>query len=154
VSSGLALKIPPALLMLLFGALMWGLDWLVPGLRWPLTGHDWLAGVIMMLAVGLILAGIISFRLANTTVDPVHPEKASAVVSSGVYRYTRNPMYLGFLLMLLAMAVKLTNPLSLVLPVLFVWYMNRFQIIPEEHALEQLFAEEYRQYRQRVRRWL
>ena len=101
-----------------------------------------------------VLSGVISFRLAQTTVDPVHPERASSVVTTGIYRWTRNPMYLGFWLLLLAYAVKLSQPLALLLLPVFIGYMNRFQIIPEEQALERLFGDDYRNYCQRVRRWI
>jgi len=150
----LSLKVPPALLMLVFGGLMWLLDGLLPDLRLMISWLDVLTAVITVLAVVLILSGIISFRLAQTTVDPLHPERASSVVTTGIYRWTRNPMYLGFLLLLLAYAVKLSNPIVLVLLPAFVWYMNRFQIIPEEQVLTELFGEAYQQYQTQVRRWI
>ena len=151
---GLALKVPPALLMLIFGGLMWLLDRLVPALRLTINGHELLTALFTVLAVVCVLSGVISFRLAQTTVDPVHPERASSVVTTGIYRWTRNPMYLGFWLLLLAYAVKLSQPLALLLLPVFIGYMNRFQIIPEEHALERLFGDDYRSYCQRVRRWI
>ena len=152
--SRLALKVPPALLMLIFGGLMWLTDRLLPEVRVLVTGHDVVSALITVLAVACVLSGIISFRLARTTVDPMHPERASSVVSSGIYRWTRNPMYLGFLLLLLAFAVKLSNPVTLVWLPVFVWYMNRFQIIHEEQALQRLFGDQYLHYCQHVRRWI
>ena len=152
--SRLALKVPPALLMLIFGGLMWLNDRLLPETRWMINGHDVLTALITVLGVLCVLAGVISFRLARTTVDPLHPERASSVVTNGIYRWTRNPMYLGFGLLLLAFAVKLSNPVVLLWLPVFVWYMNRFQIIPEEQALERLFGDQYRHYCQHVRRWI
>ena len=152
--SPLALKVPPALLMLIFGGLMWLTDRMLPETRLLFSGHLVLTALITVLAVGCVLAGIVGFRLARTTVDPLHPERASSVVTNGIYRWTRNPMYLGFGLLLLAFAVKLSNPIVLVWLPVFVWYMNRFQIVPEEQALERLFGDQYRHYCQHVRRWI
>ena len=150
----LQLKVPPALLMLIFMALMWSMDQLLPVFKQPWAWHEWAARGVLILAVSLVVGGIISFRLARTTVDPTQPENATTVVTTGVYRLTRNPMYLGFLLVLLACGFKLTNPITwLFLPV-FVVYMNQFQIKPEEHALTQLFGTAYTEYQQQVRRWL
>lgn len=150
----LELKIPPAILMLVFGFFMWLLDYLLPQFRQAWSWHPWAAIGLAILALLLVLFGVISFRLAKTTVDPTQPEKASSVVTTGIYAYTRNPMYLGFLLMLLAFMFKLANPLTLVFLPLFVLYMNQFQIKPEEQVLTELFGESYTAYCQKVRRWL
>lgn len=152
--SRLALRVPPALLMLIFGGLLWLTDHLLSETRLLISGHEVLTALITVLAVFCVLAGIISFRLARTTVDPLHPERASSVVTSGIYRWTRNPMYLGFLLLLLAYAVKLSNPVVLVWLPVFVWYMTRFQIMPEEQALKRLFGDQYLHYCRHVRRWV
>lgn len=101
-----------------------------------------------------VLAGGISFRRARTTVNPLKPEAASALVTSGIYRYTRNPMYVGFALWLLAWGLYLASPLVLLGVLGFVLYMNRLQIAPEERALGRLFGADFAAYRQRVRRWL
>jgi protein-S-isoprenylcysteine O-methyltransferase Ste14 len=86
--------------------------------------------------------------------NPMKPDPTSSLVVSGIYRYTRNPMYLGFLLILLAWAAALSNLLALVSLLAFVLYMNRFQIVPEERILASRFAQDYAEYRARVRRWL
>ena len=86
--------------------------------------------------------------------NPMKPDPTSSLVVSGIYRYTRNPMYLGFLLILLAWAVALSNALALVSLLAFVLYMNRFQIVPEERMLASRFAQDYAEYRARVRRWI
>ncbi len=150
----LELKIPPALLMFLFMLMMWGVDQLLPQFKLEWAWHEWAARGVFLVAIGLLAAGAISFKKANTTVDPTRPENASSVVTSGIYAYTRNPMYLGFLLMLLAFVFKLSNPMTfLVLPI-FVLYMNHFQIVPEEQALQALFVNQYAAYCQKVRRWI
>ena len=86
--------------------------------------------------------------------NPMKPDPTSSLVVSGIYRYTRNPMYLGFLLILLAWAAALSNLLALVSLLAFVLYMNSFQIVPEERILSSRFAQDYAEYRARVRRWL
>ncbi len=100
------------------------------------------------------LAGVVAFRRAKTTVNPMKPDSTSSLVVSGIYGYTRNPMYLGFLLLLMAWAPALSNVLALVLLLAFVLYMTRFQILPEERLLASRFARDYAEYRARVRRWL
>ena len=141
----LELRIPPALLMLLFGGLMRLTDWLLPTFR---------VEALFLLAITVVVSGIVSFRQAKTTVDPTHPERATQVVTGGIYQFSRNPMYLGFALMLLAFAAKMSNPVTIVFIPLFVWYLNHFQIKPEEQALTQLFGDQYQQYQATVRRWL
>jgi protein-S-isoprenylcysteine O-methyltransferase Ste14 len=98
--------------------------------------------------------GAASFRRARTTVNPLKPESASSLVASGVYRVSRNPMYVGLCLVLLGWAVMLSNVLAYAIVPVFVLYMNRFQIGPEEAALERVFGADYVAYRARVRRWL
>jgi protein-S-isoprenylcysteine O-methyltransferase Ste14 len=115
----------------------------------------WLAATILFLCSGmLMLAGVIEFRRAKTTVNPLTPEASSMVVRSGIYRYSRNPMYLGMLLGLGGLATLLANPFNLMLLPLFVLFLNQFQIIPEENALIDKFGQDFRDYQAQVRRWL
>ena len=100
------------------------------------------------------LPALLAFRRARTTVNPLRPERASTLVTTGVYRITRNPMYVGLMLALLAWSVFLASPLSLVGPVVFIAYINRFQIRPEEAVLTAKFGPVYEQYKSTVRRWL
>jgi protein-S-isoprenylcysteine O-methyltransferase Ste14 len=150
----LELKVPPPLVALILGAAMWALSEVIPvlGTRGLLTHVA--AGAIALAGGAFSLAGILSFRRAQTTVNPLKPENASSLVTGGVYRFTRNPMYVGLLFVLVAWAVFLVNPWTLLGPVLFVAYMNRFQIKPEERALVTLFGEQYAAYAAKVRRWL
>lgn len=133
---------------------MWGVRYCVPGLTAFFPGRLALAFIVLALGLTVVVAGVFEFRRARTTVDPMHPEKATAVVDSGVYRITRNPMYLGMLLTLIAWAVFLANPLTLAGPVLFILALNRLQIGPEERALTQRFGDPYGVYLRRVRRWI
>ena len=95
-----------------------------------------------------------AFRRAGTTVNPLQPENSSALVVGGIYRYTRNPMYLALLMLLFAWGIVLSNPYSMLAAWAFVPYMNRFQIRPEERAMTQRFGEEFLRYAARVRRWI
>jgi protein-S-isoprenylcysteine O-methyltransferase Ste14 len=112
------------------------------------------AAAIGLVGIGFSAAGVLAFRRARTTVNPTTPEKATALVSSGAYRITRNPMYVGLAWVLVAWAVFLSSGWALLGVVAFVLYIGRFQIAPEERALAQLFGSEYAAYRARVRRWL
>jgi protein-S-isoprenylcysteine O-methyltransferase Ste14 len=132
--------------------------WLVSSFVAPLeVPFRWRVGAALapaLVGLGFSVAGVAAFRRARTTINPTKPATASALVSGGVYRLTRNPMYLGLLLLLLALAVFLSNPVALLLVPVFVLYINRFQITPEERALASLFGGEYAAYKERVRRWL
>jgi len=148
-------RLPPLLVAILFSLLMWLSARFLPGALGLSTG--WRVGLALMvlLAGGLIcLAGVLSFRSARTTVNPLKPEMASTLVRSGVYRYTRNPMYLGFAAALLAWSIFLASPASLLGVMGFVSYMNQFQIELEERALRDLFGSDFTQYCSRVRRWI
>lgn len=146
-------RIPPPLLMFGVGVGMW-----LIGDFQPLMPGGPLRRVFaaLLLASGLLVTvlGVARFRAAGTTIDPTRPERAAQLVVGGIYRYTRNPMYLGFTLTLLAWAVGLGSAWSLAGPVLFVLYIGRFQIAPEERALAARFGDAFHDYAGRVRRWL
>jgi protein-S-isoprenylcysteine O-methyltransferase Ste14 len=147
-------RIPPPVVGALVAAAMWGLSAvgpqfaLAPGLR--------LAAVALLVAAGVAfdVLALLAFRGARTTVNPLRPERATSLVTGGVYRVTRNPMYVGLALLLLAWAAYLSALLPLAGPVVYVLYITRFQILPEERSLEAVFGDAYAAYRTRVRRWL
>ena len=148
------LKVSPVMLTFLLGALMWlaarhttGFA-VAPEWRWALLGT--LGGAGLMVG----MAGVWSFHKARTTVNPWRPQATSALVVSGIYRWTRNPMYLGLALALAGWGLYLANFYALLLAFTFVPYMNRFQIRPEENALQQTFGDTFREYCGQVRRWL
>ncbi len=142
-------KIPPPLVTLSSAFLMW-LVGRKTNRRFPRR-----AGFLPLLAgLGLIASAIFRFGQHKTTADPHHPEKASHLVESGVYRYTRNPMYLGLACILSAWAMALASPLALLGVPGFVVYLSRFQIQPEEKALQDKFGQVYANYQKRVRRWI
>ena len=150
----LNLKIPPPIVGLLIAALMVLVARHSPVLALPNALRQALALAFVAIGALLDLSGALAFRRARTTVNPLQPGKTSAIVDTGVYRFTRNPMYLGMAAMLTGGAVYLAAPLALLGPLAFAAYITRFQIQPEERALLAKFGEPYRAYCHRVRRWL
>lgn len=150
----LELKVPPLLLVVLFALVMWLQASLTPALSFNGAWQVPLAAMIAGIGCVIAIAGVLEFRRAHTTVDPTNPQGSSSVVSHGIYAYSRNPMYVGFLLLLLAVAALLGNALALSWLPLFVAYMNRYQIIPEERVLLANFGADYSAYLARVRRWI
>lgn len=150
----MALKIPPLLLVFLTALLMGMLAEHLPGWRLSFPGDSLLAVLLAALSAWFGVRGLVDFRRACTTVDPRYPAKASTLVAGGVYRHSRNPMYLGLVLLLGVWALYLQSLAALAVLPGFVGYLHYFQILPEEEALEARFDEQFRDYRRRVRRWL
>lgn len=150
----LDLKVPPAGLGLFMAALMWLASWAMPAFGFIFPAREFLSVSVAVAGVVVCGLGIASFRRARTTVNPMKPDSTSSLVVSGIYRLTRNPMYLGFLLILLGWAMFLSNVLAFLFLPAFIFYMNRFQIEPEEKALTSLFGRQFVAYTSRVRRWL
>lgn len=147
------LKIPPALVFLVFGSFMYLLAKFLPFGYFEFFGRIYLTAVLLVFAFVIGAIALFQFFRARTTIDPSHPYKARKLVENGIFAYTRNPMYLSLLVLLLAWGVWLGNAFNTLLAAGFVTYMNRFQIIAEEQALSQIFGKEYRQYCLLVRRW-
>ena len=145
-------KIPPLAIVFIGALLMWLPGALLPAPQLP--AMPLIAAILALAGIATCAAGVLSFRLAGTTVNPLEPERATALVVRGIYRFTRNPMYLGFALLLAAWGVFLANAIALLVVPAFIMYMNRWQIAPEERALEALFGDDYRAYRASVRRWI
>ena len=145
-------RIPPPLVGLMCAALMAALTWWRAG--WPPpAASSWPLWLLLALAVLLDGSAVLAFVRQHTTVNPLTPQNSSALVVSGFYRLSRNPMYLGMLCLLLAWAWWLQQWPALLGPLLFVLWLNRFQIAPEERALATRFGEDYAAYCRRVRRW-
>jgi protein-S-isoprenylcysteine O-methyltransferase Ste14 len=130
------------------------MTWAVPPLGFTFPGRRLLAVTVAVAGALIAAIGIVSFSRAKTTVNPMKPDSSTTLVVDGIYNRTRNPMYLGFFLMLVGWAILLSNVLAFLLLPTFVLYMNRFQIEPEERALASLFGQAFESYRTRVRRWL
>jgi protein-S-isoprenylcysteine O-methyltransferase Ste14 len=152
-SHPLELKVPPPVVALLTGTLMWGIARYTPVIAEARSIRRGLIAVLAVAGCSLILSTALSFRRARTTVHPENPEKTTTLVTAGFYRLSRNPMYLGLVLMLMAWFIKLAAPFALLGPVLFVGYIGRFQIAPEERILRAKFGADYEQYAAKVRRW-
>lgn len=149
----LELKIPPGLLALAAGALMW-----VSAAAWPraafdFSGRGWVAAVLFGLGATVAGLGVAAFRGARTTLSPLAPERASVLVTTGIYRWTRNPMYAGLVLAAAGWAVWLGNAPACAVVAGFAVYLRRYQISPEERILAARFGADYAAYCARVRRW-
>jgi protein-S-isoprenylcysteine O-methyltransferase Ste14 len=146
-------KIPPPVVVMVTALFMWLISRAAPSFHREIPAQNWIAVVLVSGGFLLGISGVVTFRRAKTTVDPTKP-RASSLVTWGVYTISRNPMYLGGLVMLLGWAVYLLNALAFLFLPVYVLYINRFQIVPEERALTSLFGETYGAYRLRARRWL
>ena len=150
----LELKVPPPLVTLIIASAMWGASRLDVALPLPPTVRIGAGLVTGAAGSAVMFTAFFSFRRAKTTINPMRPQESSKLVSTGIFRRTRNPMYLGMLLLLVAWAVYLSAAWALLGPVLFVAYITRFQILPEEKALSGLFGSSFEAYTAKVRRWL
>ncbi|MCG8442480.1 MAG: isoprenylcysteine carboxylmethyltransferase family protein [Caulobacterales bacterium] len=148
------LLVPPPVQALLAGLAMWGMARIAPALSFAFPGQR--PAAIALAAAGLTvdLIALAAFRRAKTTINPMRPGKTSALVAEGLYRYSRNPMYVGALLVLTGWAAWLGNPLNLAVLAVFVVAITELQIKPEEAMLRETFGAEYVAYAKRVRRWL
>jgi protein-S-isoprenylcysteine O-methyltransferase Ste14 len=150
----LELKVPPPAVALVIGILMWLLSLVAPALDFAIPARILVAIILAVVGVGIAIAGVVTFARAKTTVNPTTPQASSSLVSWGIYKVTRNPMYLGLLLELTAWAIFLSNPLPFLLLPVYMLYINRFQILPEERVLTSLFGRDFAAYQSRVRRWI
>lgn len=152
-------KIPPPIITAIVGLIMWLSASFIPGggnfQRLPPQNINYLLiGPLLLMGLLFLASGAISFRLAKTTVNPLKPETATTLVTSGIYRITRNPMYVGFAILLCAWAVYLGSLWSAPAIILFIIYIQCFQIHPEEKALGAIFEDDFTNYKHRVRPWL
>jgi protein-S-isoprenylcysteine O-methyltransferase Ste14 len=150
----LELRIPPPLVAACFALLMWFAASSIPALDFDLPAKLPIALGVAAVGVALGLTAVFGFRRAKTTVNPLAPQESSALVVTGIYRWTRNPMYLGMLAILVAWALWLANAAPFFVLPLFMLYLNRFQIAPEERALQARFGADFERYCGSVRRWL
>lgn len=146
--------LPPPVVMLVTAALMWLVAYGTPGLSVRLPGQGWLGLAVAVGGLALLLLAALELRRHRTTINPMHPESSEQLVTGGIYRLSRNPIYLADALMLTGWLIYLGNvPAVLLLPA-FVVVIQRFQIVPEEQALAARFGEAFRTYMQQVRRWI
>ena len=153
VLRALELRIPPLAVVLGFAAAMAMVAAATPAAL-TIPGRRVIGVAFAIAGVAVAVAGVVAFRRHMTTVSPFDPGRTTSLVTTGVYRFTRNPMYLGFLLVLAGWAVYLADGIAALLLPLFVAYMTAFQVMPEERALSQRFGHAFIVYASQVRRWL
>lgn len=149
----MSLRVPPPLWLLFFIAAIYGLSRFYPIAHIAFMGQSWLILLLCFMGAILGFAAVIAFAKANTTIDPRHPHKTSRLVTLGIYRFSRNPMYLGLVFFLTAGALYFSALSGFLMVPTFIFVMTHLQIKPEEEVLLALFGNEYQQYCQQVRRW-
>jgi protein-S-isoprenylcysteine O-methyltransferase Ste14 len=150
------LKIPPPIVALICALFMGLITVPTPfaSIKLALPVLEIASVVLLFVGLSINITALLSFRKAETTINPLKPETAGHLVNTGLYRFSRNPMYLGMLIVLIAWGLWLANWVGFAGPALFMAFITRFQIIPEEQALEQLFPDDFVQFKQATRRWL
>jgi len=149
----LELKVHPPIVLFAGIGLVYLFSHCLPMLAMP-TMLSNLYHYIGIMGVLVSLAGLWEFRKAKTTIDPTKPERTSHLVSQGIYRFTRNPMYLGMQIIIIAAILKFANYLGFIALPCFIFYITQFQIKPEERIIEGIFGKKYVEYKRKVRRWL
>lgn len=144
-------KVPPPIIAAVFLALIY-LTRSVANVQFPFQGY--IAAVFLLAAISVMILGVREFRRLQTTVNPLKPDTATTLATNGVFKVSRNPMYLGLLGILIAGSVFFGASTAVVLVPLFVIYMNVFQISSEEEAMAKLFENDFKEYRSKVRRWI
>ena len=145
-------KIPPPIVTLLFGVTIY--------LSKNIFTHpncnflDWASIILLLFGIFIIRSAFLLFRNYKTTINPVNLSKTSSLVNTGVFKYTRNPMYLGMALILLSIGLKFNLYGGIIFVIIFIVFITRFQIIPEEKAMEKLFEKEFLNYKGKTRRWI
>ena len=148
------LKVPPVALSVVFAVVMWAASTVFSAASLTLPGASVVASAFAFIGGGIALAGVFAFRQHYTTVNPMKPETTASIVTAGIYRVTRNPMYLGLVFILVGWAMYLASLAALLLVPAFVAYMTQFQIKPEERALLAKFGPGFAEYMAAVRRWI
>ncbi|TXD98021.1 isoprenylcysteine carboxylmethyltransferase family protein [Psychrobacter frigidicola] len=152
--NALELKVPTVLQVLATGAAMYGVSKTLPALQFSISDSKWLGGGLAIIGLGIGVMGVTEFKKAQTTVNPHTPERSEHLVTSGIYQYSRNPMYVGLVFILLGWALYLSHLIAFALIIIFIKYMSRFQIQAEEKIMTEKFGDKYKAYLVRVRRWI
>lgn len=147
-------RIPPPIIALAFATLIWWMANYLPKIEIEFMPKLVIVSLLLAIGVFFDLYGLLTFHRAKTTVNPMKPHTSSALVNTGIYKITRNPMYVGLVFILSGWCIYLNSPLAIIGVAGFIFYINIFQILPEERILITLFGEEYTEYQSRVRRWL
>ena len=145
-------KIPPTILTLLFLIFNYVLNF--NSLKIDIPNRYFFTTLLLILGFYIIIRSSRLFAQAKTSIDPLRPFKSTSLITNDIYKYSRNPMYFGYLLIILASSVYLGNVISIIIIPLFIFTINFLQIIPEEEALKDLFVPRYDEYLIKVRRWI
>lgn len=145
-------KIPPPIITLICGMGIYFSRPLFP--KYNYISIDIIAASFLLLGIIILITAVLSFKRQSTTISPLQPEKASYLVVSGIFKYSRNPMYLGMLLILISMTIKFNFVGGILIIFGFITFITKFQIIPEEIALERLFGKEFTRYKKKTKRWI
>ena len=148
------LLIPPPFVALICLVLMWVTASYLPAFSFDFPFRVMLALGLCIIGGAVDLMAVALFIRNKTTVSPVAPQRTDKLVVEGIYRYTRNPMYLGMALLILAIGLWVGNATVFPALALFIWYITTFQIMPEEAALLEKFGSAYEDYCSKVRRWI
>ena len=145
-------KIPPPIITLTCIVINYLSTYLINPIKFP---NIKIIGVLILLVrLATVMIAIFLFKKDKTTVNPINPEEATVLVTTGIFSITRNPMYLGLFFVICSTVLFFGSWFGIIILIFFVWYINKFQIIPEEEAMEKLFGNKYSKYRQNVRRWI
>ena len=148
------LRVPPPVITLIAAGVMWVLHRRVPLAYWIAPPWNRFGALAAGVGIAIDLMAVRRFRHARTTVNPMDPSRATRLVTDSVFSISRNPMYLGLLLLLIGWALWLGSLSVWLIPPLFVFVTTYAQIVPEEQALTQLFGAAYDAYRRNVARWI
>lgn len=148
------MKMPPPVIALIAVITLFIVHWMLPFLSIRIPGQSILGGLLILAGIAVAVVAVRGFFQAETTIRPDEVDKASTLVTSGLYRFTRNPMYLGLALLIAGIGLGLGTIFVPIVLAVFVWVITTKQIIPEERALENIFGQDYVSYKNDVRRWI
>ena len=145
-------KIPPPIVTLIFGLAIYLSRTIFPEIE--IQYSSFFGIFLLLLGFFILISAVKLFRNDKTTVNPLSPEQATKLVTNGIFKLSRNPMYLGMAVILASVAVFFNIIGGIISMALFCLYITKFQIIPEEKAMKELFAQDFEQYMQATRRWI
>lgn len=133
---------------------MWAIHQFIPNQGVLFEAGKFIGIGLMILGGSIGVLAVIEFGRRSTMVNFHKPENSKERVTTGVYQYSRNPMYLGLLIALLSPVFYWGNAVTLLVLPLFAWYINKFQIKPEEDIMQQKLGDEFLKYKKEIRRWI
>ena len=145
-------KIPPPIVTFFFGLCIYFLQEYFP--EFNLEFLTILSYIFYFAGLTILVLAVRLFKKQNTTVNPIKIENASSLVTSGIFKYSRNPMYFGMIMILFGLALMFNLIGGILFTLLFAIYITKYQIRPEEEVMERLFGEDFLKYKNSVRMWL